>query len=183
MIPFVVANLGVSAQKFNRHPNTRISLTRSFMLPSTLVSVRLTHGIICRQFRGSASILLLIITKQLHCHSTTTTTTITPKFGTINTLSQLPSWRTHCTAHSVVRLWPAGIFIHITYTNAPRRSGLRRIAVVMCEFLEFHTLGTLRLIWKCKLQCVLFGVLRNRVLVAAAYSYRGSRCRVGRQLV
>lgn len=33
-------------QKFRRHPNTRISLTRSFMLPSTLVSVRLTHGII-----------------------------------------------------------------------------------------------------------------------------------------
>lgn len=46
MIPFVAANLGVRAQKFRRHPNTRISLTRSFMLPSTLVSVRLTHGII-----------------------------------------------------------------------------------------------------------------------------------------
>lgn len=36
-------------QKFKRQPNTRISFTRSFMLPSTLVSVRLTHGIIWDQ--------------------------------------------------------------------------------------------------------------------------------------
>lgn len=33
-------------QKFSRHPKTRISLMRSFMLFSTLVSVKLTHGII-----------------------------------------------------------------------------------------------------------------------------------------
>lgn len=33
-------------QKFRRHPKTRISLMRSFMLFNTLVSVKLTHGII-----------------------------------------------------------------------------------------------------------------------------------------
>lgn len=33
-------------QKLRRQPKTRISLTRSFILPKTLVSVRLTHGII-----------------------------------------------------------------------------------------------------------------------------------------
>lgn len=33
-------------QKLRRQPNTRISLTRSFIFPKTLVCVRLTHGII-----------------------------------------------------------------------------------------------------------------------------------------
>lgn len=37
-------------QKFKRHPKTRISLMRSFILYKTLVSVRLTHGIIYIDF-------------------------------------------------------------------------------------------------------------------------------------
>lgn len=48
-IPLFVILLVTLFQKFKRQPNTRISFTRSFMLPKTLVSVRLTHGIIWDQ--------------------------------------------------------------------------------------------------------------------------------------
>lgn len=45
-IPLLEMLLVTLFQKLRRQPNTRISLTRSFILPKTLVSVRLTHGII-----------------------------------------------------------------------------------------------------------------------------------------
>jgi hypothetical protein len=49
-------------QKLRRQPNTRISLTRSFIFPKTLVSVRLTHGIIWDQisFRCSNNSLSIM---------------------------------------------------------------------------------------------------------------------------
>lgn len=45
-IPLFEILLVTLFQKLRRQPNTRISLTRSFIFPKTLVSVRLTHGII-----------------------------------------------------------------------------------------------------------------------------------------
>lgn len=46
-IPFELVKLWPRLfQKLRRQPNTLISLTRSFMLPRTLVSAKLTHGII-----------------------------------------------------------------------------------------------------------------------------------------
>lgn len=45
-----LADVKLWFQKFKRHPKTRMSLMRSFILYKTLVSVRLTHGIIYIDF-------------------------------------------------------------------------------------------------------------------------------------
>lgn len=139
LIPFVAANLGVSAQKFSRHPNTRISLTRSFMLPSTLVSVKLTHGIMPSPF-PSTKAQEGACTGSAHWNTGTDWMNKGPIMGPL-TLFCCCGYTTPCRRMDSTQ--------HISQIQIPR------LEWIGCEF-HTHTQSLGSCVVKCKLQCTTF---------------------------